>query len=84
MKSTTIPPCPFCGKEIDINDPDTLYPNGFAWEYDEELECRTYHETRHLRQSNIDQWCYGLHCECGAEMHGDTREQVIESWSARK
>jgi len=24
-------PCPFCGKNVDLEDPDTLHPDGLYW-----------------------------------------------------
>jgi hypothetical protein len=75
--------CPFCGKKVDLDDPDTLYPNGIGWKFNEELQCRTYHKFSEVPK---EQWCYSLHCSvgCGVEMHGDTREEAIERWNKRK
>jgi hypothetical protein len=30
-------PCPFCGHKCDLNEPDTLYPNGIYWRYSDDL-----------------------------------------------
>ena len=51
-------PCPFCGHEIDLEDGDTLYPNGSGWEDHPDLG-------RHYcfyRQVPKEQWCYSMHC----------------------
>jgi len=37
-------PYPFCGKEVDLYDHDTLYPSGTLWRFDNELLMRTYHK----------------------------------------
>ena len=72
--------CPFCGSNIDVNDPDVLYPNTVGWKYDSELQCKTYH---HYSEVAKDQWCYQIVCNCGAEMHGDTKEDVCFRWNRR-
>ena len=77
-------PCPFCGKEVNIEDPDVLYPNGIAW-MDDPVLIRTYHNARALPPS---QWCYSMHCPvqaggCGVEMPGDTRQEAIDNWNRR-
>lgn len=72
--------CPFCGKEVDLSDPDTLYPDGIGWLFDEKLGFKTYHNFRDVPKTN---WCYQLMCGCGAEMHGDTRQEVIDKWNRR-
>lgn len=76
--------CPFCGKEIDINDGDMLYPSGSVWRDDHGF--RTYHPLKDRLKT--DNYCYALHCEisaggCGAEMHGDSKQEVIDKWERR-
>jgi len=78
-------PCPFCGMAVDLEDPDTLYPSGTGWKFNEELQMRTYHS---FREVPPEQWCYGLHCSvqaggCGAEMHGDTKSDTLAAWNKR-
>ena len=78
-------PCPFCGKPVDLEDHDTLYPSGSGWLFDEELQMRTYHRMHEVPR---EQWCWAMHCPggsggCGAEIHGDTRNEACESWNRR-
>lgn len=73
-------PCPFCGKQVDLTDEDTLYPSGDGWLWDEFLECKTYHSLRDVPQ---EQWCYLLHCSCGVTMYGDSKQETIENWNRR-
>ena len=73
-------PCPFCGTEVDLNDDDVLYPNGFGWRQEEE-NMREYCIAREVPK---EQWCYSLHClDCGVEMKGDTRQETIDKWNQR-
>jgi hypothetical protein len=73
-------PCPFCGTEVDLNDEDTLYPNGLGWREEEE-NMRAYCMAREVPK---EQWCYSLHClGCGVEMKGDTRQEAIDKWNQR-
>ncbi len=80
-------PCPFCGREVDFDDPDTLYPSGTGWkEFDNGgMMMRSYHSFRDVPK---EQWCYTLHCVlqaggCGVEMPGDSIEEVLERWNTR-
>jgi hypothetical protein len=76
--------CPFCNHPVDLTDPDTLYPTGVGWLWDVSLKMRTYHTVREVPKA---QWCYALHClnlACGAEVHGDSKEDVMVRWSTRK
>jgi len=77
--------CPFCGKPVDLEDNDTLYPSGTGWIFDEEIQMRTYHR---YTKTPKEQWCYTMHCPvqaggCGAEMHGDTRGDALSKWNKR-
>ena len=45
-------PCPFCGHKVDLDDPDTLYPNGIGWK-DREEGFRSYHNFREVPR---EQW----------------------------
>ena len=77
-------PCPFCGKEVDLEDPDTLHPTGSGWLI-RNTGVRSYHSFREVPQ---EQWCYGLHCTttsggCGVRMDADSRTEAIEKWNNR-
>ena len=77
-------PCPFCGKEVDLEDEDTLYPNGCGWE-DRTLGFRSYHSFREVPK---EQWCWSMHCPvtsggCGAEISGDSKQECIDRWNTR-
>lgn len=82
-------PCPFCGKKVDLEDPDTLYPSGIFWRdgaVPDMPQLRTYHGRRDRQEG--DGTCYGMHCPtpaggCGAEIMGDSREEVVEAWNRR-
>lgn len=77
-------PCPFCGHEVDLEDGDTLYPNGVGWQT-RRNGMRTYHPRKEVPQ---EQWCYSMHCPttaggCGAEVSGDTKQEAIDKWNRR-
>ena len=77
-------PCPFCGHEVDLEDGDTLYPNGTGWR-EEEDNMRVYCSRREVPK---EQWCWGMHCPttaggCGVEMSADSREEAIQKWNKR-
>lgn len=78
-------PCPFCGKPVDPEDPDTLHPTGSGWRDDEVEGFRTYHRYTDVPKA---QWCWGMHCPttaggCGAEISGDSKEEVLAKWNRR-
>lgn len=78
-------PCPFCGKPADLEDPDTLHPTGTGWRDDEVEGFRTYHSYLKVPK---EQWCWGMHCPtpaggCGAEISGDSKEEVLAKWNRR-
>ena len=80
----TTNPCPFCGKKIDPTDIDTLYPSGTGWETGE----GGYRHYVSAREVPKDQWCYKVVCQehyggCGAEVHGDSKEEALEKWNRR-
>jgi hypothetical protein len=77
-------PCPFCGKKIDINDEDTLYPSGTGWKDSGE----GYRHYVSIYDVPKEQWCYKIVCQehyggCGAEIHGDSVDETIEKWNRR-
>lgn len=76
-------PCPFCGKSPDLSDPDTLHPSGTAWKPHGNI--RVYCSFRNIPQ---EQWCWQINCPphmdgCGAELHADSRQEVIDRWNRR-
>lgn len=84
MTETTVPPCPFCGREVDLNDPDTLYPTGIVWSETDDGRWYQYRGESGIYSGA----CYVLTCDesaggCSAEIYGDSREEVIAKWSRR-
>ena len=78
-------PCPFCGKQLDANDSDTLYPSGIAWK-ESGLGYRHYVSIYDVPTK--EQWCYKIVCQehhggCGAKMTGDSIEETLEKWNKR-
>ena len=71
-------PCPFCGNLLDCDDPDILYPTGVYWLFNGKYH--RYCSIDGISLSGIaGNPCYKAVCdECGAEMHGDSRQEVIE------
>lgn len=80
-------PCPFCGKVLDLDDLDTLYPTGIYWYPDGDYHVY-YLNQRYDHVGNQGNPCYILLCNvlsggCGAEMHGDGKQEVIDKWNRR-
>lgn len=82
-KGVILLPCPFCGREVDEDLSDTLYPTGIGW-------ISTGVHVHYISSIMVpeEQWCWKLVCPesgggCGAEMHGDSMEEVITKWSRR-
>lgn len=76
-------PCPFCGKQPELDNPDTLYPSGTGWKLH-----RGFRAYVGFREVPKEQWCYGMHCceccgGCGAEIHGDSAAEAVEKWNRR-
>lgn len=77
-------PCPFCGRASNIHDSETLFPTGARWR--ETDIGRIYH--RQLDGKDSDGWVWGMHCPesyggCGAEIHGDTKDEALAKWNRR-
>lgn len=73
-------PCPWCGKEPDLDNPDTLHPSGTYWTDSEHgIEYRS-RENRGLH----DYQCYEINCiPCGLTLEADSKDEVIEKWETR-
>lgn len=77
-------PCPFCGRHMNPNDHDTLYPSSIGWKEEEDGH-RHYVDIYDVPE---EQWCYKMVCQehyggCGVEMHGDSIEETINKWNRR-
>ena len=70
--------CPICDAVLDYDDPDILYPTGVYWLFNGKYH--RYCSIDGISLSGIaGNPCYKAVCdECGAEMHGDSRQEVIE------
>jgi hypothetical protein len=80
----TMKSCPFCGHEVDLENSDTLYPNGTGWHIDGN-GITTYHSFREVPK---EQWCWSMHCPttaggCGIEMADNTKQQALDKWNTR-
>ena len=89
-------PCPFCGRDLKNDLDDSFYPTGTKWE---DVDClgdgqnviRRYLSLREpLRSDNIiaSGSVYGVYCAtssggCGAELSGDSPEEVLARWNTR-
>ena len=75
--------CPFCGHKLDRdNFRDSFHQETIFWT-DHEWG-REYHDMR----EHYDGQCWSLTCltiegGCGAEMHGDSAEEVFNKWQRR-
>ena len=77
-------PCPFCGKEVDLTDPDVLYPSGIYWT--ERNGYKYYHGRDELTDNSHK--VMTLECPegsggCGISMMADSKEEVFEKWNRR-
>lgn len=78
-------PCPFCGHEFDPNDlDDTLYPAGMGWiDHPDGIREYKFHAS-----VPPEQWCWQINCQthqsgCGANITGDSKQEVIDAWNRR-
>lgn len=77
--------CPFCGHKVDLENDDTLYPNGTGWKMHPTKGFRGY-----CRATDVprEQWCWSMHCPttaggCGVEMRADSKQEAIDRWNRR-
>ena len=75
---------PFCGHVVDLQDGDTLYPNGIGWKISPS-GMTTYHSFREVPE---EQWCYSMHCPttaggCGVEMSANSKYEAMDKWNNR-
>ena len=88
-------PCPFCGKDLnsksyytDINE--ILHPSGTVWRtiFDDGDSTPIIEYDFYKNREESDNLCYQINCPeiyggCGAEMHGDSKDEVIAKWNTR-
>lgn len=89
MTKEKLLPCPFCGKEMDVEDCDTLYPNGIGWMLRERHNKEPLLTYGPSNKAPKEQWCWSVHCQfhsggCGAEISGDSKKEAIAAWNKRK
>lgn len=78
-------PCPFCGHTHPVDDQaDVIYPTG-AWR--EVNEGYIIYFPYYQREPD-DGLVWSIHCVecsggCGAEISGNTKEEVIKKWNTR-
>ena len=77
-------PCPFCGKGVDLEDEDTLYPSGVYWRETDGMR----HYIRHKDRKQDDGIVWDIHCPevsggCGAEISADSKQEAINAWNRR-
>lgn len=80
-------PCPFCGSEMDHEDPDTIHPSSVGW--------KDWTRAGELVRSYVraidvppEQRCWEIHCVkhyggCGVNVSGDTKHEAIDNWNRR-
>ena len=83
-KKSTMKPCPFCSKPVDLEDADVLYPNGSGYEI---LDDGMY-SYKSFREVPPEQWCWSIHCPvssggCGAQLSGDSKQETTDKWNRR-
>ena len=83
-ESSTLKPCPFCGKAPDLGDPDTLHPSGVYWRKTDGIV----HYIRFKDRTEWDFAVYVMNCVetsggCGVEIHANSKEEAITKWNRR-
>jgi hypothetical protein len=82
--ATKLLACPFCGFQMppdeDENLIDILYPTGTYWRVEPD---GLKHYVNHKERQPGDSRCWHIICDCGAEVHADTREGAITAWNRR-
>jgi hypothetical protein len=78
--------CPFCGKAPDPSDQDTLHPSGIFWHFDGDIGMAVY--VTAVQRQEGDSPCYVMNCVklaggCGAEINGDSKDEVVAAWNRR-
>lgn len=76
--------CPFCKHEVDLNDPDTLYPTGMYWREEDGL--RQY--VGHRSKIDGDRPMWSMHCNetsggCGCEITAHSKDEAKLKWNTR-
>lgn len=81
-------PCPFCGKQCDIDDPDNVHPTGGVWE-DVPGTGRIYFN-RYSQITGYHSWGEVIMVECslrtggcGASVTDDTYRDAVAKWNKR-
>lgn len=85
MTNIVLQPCPFCGMTPPDDLSDTLYPSGIVWT-DHEQGFRSYSS---FKDNPTGDRCYSMNCTtnlggCGAEVHGDSKDEAIAAWNRRE
>ena len=84
--------CPFCGMVSDTDWDDTLYPTGSFWA--DHPDGFRHYFSRALYRGDESKMpepegkvfqivCSENYGGCGAEIHGDSIEEVIQKWERR-
>ena len=83
-KTMELLPCPFCGHAVPDDLTDTLYPSGIYWR-----PLKGYRQyVSHRDRKPDDRQCWQIVCNtiyggCSAEMHADSKEEVVSKWNTR-
>ena len=77
-------PCPLCGKELDIEDPDTMHPSSVGWVVIGDF--KSYVNRRETPSANE---CWEINCckhygGCGLTLTEDSKDEVISRWNLRE
>ena len=76
--------CPFCSKTPDLDEPETVHPSGIYWRLTE--FGREYISRNAITRDCFPCWvfnCVESAGGCGAEISGDSKEEVLEKWNRR-